>query len=154
MQNRQEAEVYKAAVLTFEDLCLLLPNEAMNDRQRGAVPAAAVSLEFNGSISGRLVLMVSADLLSLIPTNMLALNGPVAKRDQFDALREVANVICGNMLPGVAGSDEAFKITPPELVSVAEVAALSALKPSAEVHIGIDQGRADLLLFINQARAY
>jgi len=57
---------------------------------------------------------------------MLALNGPVEKRDQFDALREVANVICGNMLPGVAGSDEAFQISPPELINVSEASALSA----------------------------
>ena len=150
MQNRQEAELYRAAVLTFEDLCLTLPTESLNDRQRGAVPAAAVSLEFRGSRSGRLIVMVSADLLSLLPANMLALDGPVAKRDQFDALREVANVICGNMLPGVTGSDEAFQITPPEVINVAELSDPSQLKPSAEIHIGIDQGRADLLLFMDK----
>jgi hypothetical protein len=63
MQNKQEVEVFKAAVLTFEDLCLTLPTEALNDRQRNAVPAAAVSLEFKGSLPGRLVVMVSSDLL-------------------------------------------------------------------------------------------
>ncbi len=153
MQNKQEAELYKAAVLTFEDLCLTLPTESLNDRQRSAVPVAAVRLGFKGSSSGKLFVLVSADLLSLLPTNMLALDGPVAKIDQYDALREVANVICGNMLPGVMGSEEAFQITPPELINVSEVQALSAVKPSAEVHIGIDQGRADLLLFIDTVRA-
>jgi CheY-specific phosphatase CheX len=153
MQNKQEMELYRAAVLTFEDLCLTLPTEALNDRQRSAVPAAAVSLEFKGSSQGRLVVMVSSDLLSLLPSNMLALNGPVEKRDQFDALREVANVICGNMLPRVTGSDEAFKISPPELINVSETSALSALSPTAEVHIGIDLGRADLFLFMDKPRA-
>jgi len=153
MQNKQEAELYKAAVLTFEDLCLTLPTESLDDQQQNAVPVAAVGLAFKGSWSGKLVVMVSAELLSLLPSNMLAMDGPVAKRDQFDALREVANVICGNMLPGVTRSDEAFIISPPEIVNIGETLAPTAPKPSAEVHIGIERGRADLLLFIDKASA-
>ena len=149
MLNKQEAELYRAAVLTFEDLCLTLPTESLDERQRAAVPVAAVSLAYKGSTCGRLIVIVSAELLSLLPSNMLALDGPVARRDQFDALREVANVICGNMLPGVTGSDEAFQISPPEPVNVADIMAVSTPKPTAEVHIGIDQGRADLLLFVD-----
>ncbi len=149
MQNKQEAELYRAAVLTFEDLCLTLPTESLDDRQRSAVPIAAVSLTFKGSSNGSLVVMVSSELLALLPANMLALDGPVAKRDQFDALKEVANVICGNMLPGVTGSDEAFQISPPEPVNIPEMLAPAAPRPTAEVHIGIEQGRADLLLYID-----
>lgn len=153
MQNRQEAELYRAAVLTFEDLCLTLPTESLDDHQRNAVPIAAVALTFKGSLSGKLVVMVSAELLSLLPSNMLAMDGPVAKRDQFDALREVANVVCGNMLPGVTGSDEAFVISPPEAVGIGDALTPTAPKPTAEVHIGIDRGRADLLLYIDKAGA-
>ncbi len=151
MQNKQEAELYRAGVLTFEDLCLTLPAESLDETQRNAVPVAGVSLTFRGSMSGKLIVMVSAELLSLLPSNMLALEGPVARRDQFDALREVANVICGNMLPGVTGSEEAFQISPPEPVNIAEVLSPTAPKPTSEVSIGIDRGRADLLLFIDKA---
>lgn len=153
MQNKQEAELYKAAVLTFEDLCLTLPTEQLNDHQRKAVPVAGVSLDFKGSSSGRLIVLVSDDLLALLPSNMLADDGPLESTHQFDALREVANVICGNMLPGVTGSDEAFRITPPELVNLQEMSNISALKPMAEVHIGIDLGRADIYLFMDKGRA-
>ncbi len=153
MQNKQEAELYRAAVLTFEDLCLTLPTESLDQNQRKAVPVAGVSLTFKGSSSGNLIVMVSAELLSLLPSNMLAMDGPVAKRDQFDALKEVANVICGNMLPGVTGSDEAFVISPPEAINLAETQTATAAKPSAEVHIGLGQGRADLLLFIDKVSA-
>ena len=153
MQNRQEAELFKAAVLTFEDLCLALPTEKLDESQQSAVPVAAVRIGFRGSLCGRLVLMVSSNLLQLLPTNMLALDGPVSKKDQVDALSEVINVICGNMLPGVSGSDEAFRITPPEIINVTEVTGPSAEKPNAEVHIGIDDGRADLMLYIDKARS-
>ena len=153
MQNKQEAELFKAAVLTFEDLCLALPTEKLDENQQRAEPVAAVRIGFQGSLSGRLVLMVSTNLLSLLPTNMLALDGPVGKQDQIDALSEVINVICGNMLPGVSGSDEAFRITPPQIINVADVTGPNAEKPFAEVHIGIDDGRADLLLFIDKARS-
>jgi CheY-specific phosphatase CheX len=153
MQNRQEAELFKAAVLTFEDLCLALPTEKLDQSQLSAVPVAAVRIGFRGSLCGRLVLLVSSNLLQLLPTNMLALDGPVSKKDQADALSEVINVICGNMLPGVSGSDEAFRITPPEIINVTDVTGPSSEKPNAEVHIGIDDGRADLMLYIDKARS-
>jgi hypothetical protein len=57
------------------------------------------------------------------------------------------------MLPGVSGSDEAFHITPPEIINVTDITGPNPEKPFAEVHIGIDDGRADLLLFIDKARS-
>ena len=62
---------------------------------------------------------------------------------QYDALGEIANVICGNMLPCIAGSKEFFYVSAPKMVESID------LPPVAEIQVGLGLGRADLLLFIS-----
>lgn len=144
MSIRLEAELYKAATLTFEELGFLLPTPEMDEQQLNAQVEAEVSVEFEGPFSGKLLLRVCGGLLPIITANMLGEEDVSSKSLQYDALGEIANVICGNMLPGIAGSEKVFHVRAPKIAEGID------LPPVAEVQVGLGEGRADLLLFISR----
>ena len=144
MSNKLETELYRAAVLTFEELGFLLPTPEIDEQQLNAQVEAAVSVEFEGPFSGKLLVKVCGGLLPTIAANMLGEENTPSENQQYDALGEIANVICGNMLPCIAGSHEVFHVNPPEMAEFTD------LPPVAEVQVGLGQGRADLLLFISR----
>jgi CheY-specific phosphatase CheX len=67
-----------------------------------------------------------------------------------DAVGEIANVICGNVLPAITSSTEAFHIDPPRYFDGPVPADLACFPASiTEVHLGLDSGTADVTLFVS-----
>jgi len=143
MSKRLETELYKAATLTFEEMGFLLPTLEIDEQQLNAQVEAAVSVEFKGPFSGKLLVKVCGGLLPILAANMLGEEDVPPKSLQYDALGEIANVICGNMLPCIAGSKDFFHVGAPKMVESID------LPPVAQVQVGLGLGRADLLLFIS-----
>jgi chemotaxis protein CheY-P-specific phosphatase CheC len=143
MSTKLETELYKAALLTFEELGFLFPTPEMDEQQLNAQVEAAVSVEFEGPFSGTLMVKICGGLLPTIAANMLGEEDAPSEDQQHDALGEIVNVICGNMLPGIAGKSEIFRVSAPQ------VAESTDSPPVAEVQVGLGQGRAELLLFIS-----
>ncbi|NWF92206.1 MAG: chemotaxis protein CheX [Syntrophaceae bacterium] len=144
MSRKLETELYKAAVLTFEELGFLLPTPEIDEQQLNAEVEAAVSVDFEGPFSGKLLLRLCGGLLPVIAANMLGEEVVPSKTLQYDALGEIANVICGNMLPSIAGSKHVFHVSAPKINDSVD------LVPVAEVQVGLGAGRADLLLFVSK----
>ncbi len=144
MGKKLETELYRAATLTFEELSFLLPTPEIDEEQLNAPVEAAVSVDFEGPFSGRLLVKVCGGLLPAITANMLGEEETPSRTQQYDALGEIANVICGHMLPGIAGSKDIFHVSPPKIAESADS------PPMAEVQVGLGAGRADLLLFVSQ----
>ena len=143
MSKKLETKLYKAATLTFEELGFLLPTPEIDEQQLNAQFEAAVSVNFEGPFSGKLLVRVCGGLLPIIATNMLGEEDVPSKNLQYDALGEIANVICGNMLPEIAGSNHIFHVSAPEIADDID------LTPMAEVQVGLGIGRADLHLFVS-----
>jgi chemotaxis protein CheY-P-specific phosphatase CheC len=144
MSKKLETELYKAAVLTFEELSFLLPTPEIDEQQLNAPVEAAVSVDFEGPFSGKLLVKVYGGLLPIIAANMLGEEEVPSRSQQYDALGEIANVICGHMLPGIAGSKDIFHVSSPRITESMD------LPPMAEVQVGLGAGRADLLLFVSR----
>jgi hypothetical protein len=144
MSKKLETELYKAAALTFEELSFLLPTPEIDEQQWNAQAEAAVSVDFEGPFSGKLLVKVYGGLLPIIAANMLGEEEVPSRNQQYDALGEIANVICGHMLPGIAGSKDIFHVSPPKMAESTDV------PPMAEVQVGLGLGRADLLLFVSR----
>jgi len=144
MSKKLETELYKAATLTFEELGFLLPTPEIDEQQLNAQVEAAVSVDFDGPFAGKLLVRLCGGLLPIIAANMLGEEDAPSKSLQYDALGEIANVICGNMLPGIAGSEDVFHVSAPKLAESTD------LPPVAEVQVGLGLGRADLLLFVSR----
>ena len=134
-----ERELYRAAILTFEELSFMLPADILDARQQAAKPSARASISFAGPFNGNLVVTAFGDILPMVSANMLGQDTPPAQNEQLDALREISNVVCGNLLPSLAGSEAIFDIFPPAVVSLAGPGLQGEM--SAEVEIGLGGGR-------------
>jgi CheY-specific phosphatase CheX len=141
-----ERELYRAAILTFEELSFMLPADTLDARQQAAKPSARASISFAGPFAGNLVVTAYGDLLPMICANMLGQDTPPAQNEQLDALREISNVVCGNLLPGLAGAEAIFHISPPAVVS--PVGPAFQGEKTAEVEIGLQEGRFHFTLVL------
>jgi CheY-specific phosphatase CheX len=135
-----------AATATFESLALLLPTPEPSALEAAATPAHAVRLAFDGPFRGWLALRVTDDVARALAENMLgaAEAEPALVRD---ALGEVANVVCGNVLPALGGRGAVFHLQAPGPLAVDDASWHAAPLTS----LGVDGGRADLALHIESA---
>lgn len=140
-----EQALYQAAILTFEELGFMFPVENGDETDIEASNSFNVSVGFDGTIAGRLVLQVDNGVLPVLASNMLGIEEPLGEELMCDVLGEFANVICGNALPTIAGKQEIFKLQPPQIINHVKFAE----KPSAEARLELDEGRANVWLYVN-----
>jgi CheY-specific phosphatase CheX len=151
MNRKLEAGLYKAAVRTFEDLSLQLPNPVLNDEQHEATLRAAVGISFEGAIRGWLILRMCGEVLPDLTASMLGEDREPSETEQQDALGEVANVICGNLLPDLVGARKICHIAAPlTLDADVQKSVRDMPEPAAAVEIGLNQGRAEVMLYIDR----
>lgn len=115
----------------------------------GEFPQMAASISFAGPATGRLILAVSPIILSPLATSMLGLDitDDVSEDGQTDALLEVLNMMCGNVLTEIYGSKPVFNLCPPELMPWEEAEAmLSKVPPENHLPFTVEDTRADLIL--------
>ena len=139
---------------TLEQLAFMF---SFPEDERGCMSldsAIAATISFAGPFSGTLVMTVSNQLLPELAANMLGVDEEETSLDQqLDALKETINIICGNLLPAVAGEEVVFNIDAP--VIIAEVEAIKEAiknygnKPASIVKLNIDEMDCDLLLFVD-----
>ncbi len=142
-----EQALYQAAALTFEELGFMFTTGEVDETQLASPIEAAVTVDFTGPLKGKLELRVTDGLLEAIASNMLGEDTPPSIEMQRDALGEMANVICGNVLPAVSGSQEIFRLSAPKVISLNDVSSGNS-EPTAAVNIGLENGRADVLIYL------
>jgi CheY-specific phosphatase CheX len=151
MSSMTETNLLWAAVSTFEQLGFMFPApELAEDRQDASLEACA-DLEFEGPFRGRLSLTVYGSVMAPLAANMLGEDVPPSRTQQHDALGEIGNVICGNLLPRIGGTDAVFKIGAPRVTTEAVTSMNSSESCVARVSLAMDEGRADLKLFVSES---
>jgi hypothetical protein len=98
-------------------------------------------------------LQLYGNLLVSLASNMLGEEGPLAVAKQYDALGEIANVICGNLLPSIMDPQEIFQLGVPEVLAPAASAAQDGEMLVASGQLGLEDGRVELQLFTDAAYA-
>ena len=94
-------------------------------------------------------MIVYGNVLPLIAANMLGVDETPSESQQDDALGEIINVICGNMLPNISSPEAVFDVGIPQFLEVTDSPSQkSDLFVTAE--LGIDRGRAGLFLFLER----
>jgi CheY-specific phosphatase CheX len=155
MTSLLEIELYKATALTFERLAFTVasPESPKEEGHRPSRLEAAVCIDFTGAFGGRMSLAVYGGVLPAIVGNMV---GPEHAHNadwQVDALGELANVICGNLLTRIVEAEETFRLEPPRSMSQKDVARELG-KPQAtltHVHVELENGTADVTLNLDKA---
>jgi len=143
-----KAELYKTAASTFEEVGFIFLSPEFNDQHREAKLEAAVSVDFDGPLSGKLIMAAYGDLLPTLAANMLGDGGIPPVDKQLDAFCEIANIVCGNLIPRIAGKVGVFKVAAPKLMQTDGLAGCMREPGGVEVQLPLEEGRADVTLFI------
>lgn len=156
MKAKLEEIMSKVTIDTLEKLAFMFafPYEGEEGEPRDSMVAGSVS--FTGPFSGTLVMTISIEVLQELAANMLGLDdGEEPTEDhRSDALKETMNVICGNLLPAIAGDEVIFDIGVPEVLPADQEMKKGAgipdgLDPSAKVNLDLDEGQCCLFLFLD-----
>jgi CheY-specific phosphatase CheX len=146
MNNSAEKILYRKAVLIFEELGFLMPCATSVECEE-AMQTAMVS--FKGPFSGLLYISVSSSLLPILSSNMMG-EEENAPSLEHDALCEITNIICGNVLPALYGFKPVFHLDAPVLTQAPHLDTIDpTFKEVSRAHIGFDCGCADVVLFSN-----
>ncbi len=144
MSMKLALELRKASIKTFGDLAFMLPTEAAIPEQ-GELPVTNfVRVFFYGPVDGRLTLGLSAGLLDQLAANMLGCDTVQEETLKHDALKEAANVLCGNFLPEIYGVRAMFRLSEPELLLFENVALDSW---QARIDLEIEDGRCEVRFY-------
>jgi CheY-specific phosphatase CheX len=150
MTKSLEAKLYQATVLTFEGLAFSFPSSAVSEEEAQARPEVAVEVNFRGAFGGRLVLALSGGILHGLTANMLGAGQTATRNLELDALGELANVICGNVLNVIGGKESRFHLNAPRPVSPKALMPPKGLE-AVSVQVGLEGGRADVLLVLDES---
>lgn len=135
---------------TFESLAFML---AMPPEDEAPLEGTVLTVvEFSGPFAGCLIVGAAPELLTPLAGNMLGLvEEAPATAEEEDALRELANVICGNLLPVIAGAEAVFRVHPPALLPAGERCLIGeGLTLAARVRSCLDEGEAEAELWLDQ----
>jgi chemotaxis protein CheY-P-specific phosphatase CheC len=129
VSNAKREIISEVFVDIFEKLAFMFGDEAPKDEMPDpSGELVEASMRFTGYRCGTLGIVVPNDMCPVIAANILGMeveDEEVVKRS-FDALKEVLNVICGNLLTAMEGEEPVFDLTVPEtrVVSSTEWAGL------------------------------
>ncbi|OQY45218.1 MAG: hypothetical protein B6240_09075 [Desulfobacteraceae bacterium 4572_87] len=140
------------AAETFEGLAFMFgfPEEDENADSGESVVVTRVG--FQGPFSGQIIMAVTQQTVQELTENMLGLDDgeDIHPDDQTDALKETINVICGNLLPAIAGKDAVFDIQPPEILAdTSSVEKATHGEPVSVAKLSIDDEPCQLSLYID-----
>ena len=156
MRAKVEEIMSQVTIDTLEKLAFMFAflDESEEGQTRDSMVAGRVS--FKGPFSGTLVMTISIEVLQELAANMLGLDdGEETTQDhRSDALKETMNVICGNLLPAIAGDEVVFDIGVPKILSADQKMKKGAGIPdghelSAKVNLDLDEGQCVLFLFLD-----
>ncbi len=148
--------LYETAQRIFEDAAFALvdpPDETTRQERHFGVELSAV-VAFNGEFSGLLVITIPQELARSFAANMLGIeeDDPAAALKSDDAVGEILNMICGNLLPAVAGTGPEFDIGAPYEISSFDLAGLLKRHPTKEttnVEIIVEDQPVQLALLLD-----
>jgi len=134
---------------TFEELAFMFTYSNPGEFGSGGPFEAGAQVSFNGPFAGLLVIRLFGSLRVTLTRNMLGEAETPEEEAQNDSLKELANVVCGNLLPLLGGEAEVFNLQPPELTVMPSVfKPPQGFRLAATATIGLDGGQAEGLLFL------
>lgn len=146
MRLDPRSELFKAALLTFENLSFVLPTETIGAGQEAAPAREAVRVDFHGPFEGCLLLRLRGDVAPVLASGMLPSGAPPDRATIEDAVKEVGNVVCGNFLPAYAGDQAIFRLDAPRLVTF-EHAPSETWSQVADARVGLEGGLCEMKVY-------
>ncbi len=87
----------------------------------GFQPYLCGSIDFKGTVSGQLSIECTSDFSNALAGNLLGLDeSEITEAHRWDALGELLNIICGNMVTRIFDDTTPFKLSAPQIDMVEE----------------------------------
>jgi hypothetical protein len=153
MPEQLNAIIYRVAEEILESLAFLFPVLDEERKKINNVFEWSASIAFVGPFSGRLVILASETILPDLVKNMLGLDAgeEISLALQHDALMELLSIVCGNVLPAVAGKKAMFNLDVPQILFPKEYDALMKKQdPVSHVTLELENGRIDFILLLEE----
>jgi hypothetical protein len=148
MKRTIEESLGRVGLRTFADMCFMYPMPELAKLQQGRPAEAAVEVRFSGASEGCLRVAVGGGLYDAVASHMMGAPDP-APEQKNDALGEVANIVCGNILPILDGGRSEPRLGSPCPVPL-DGRSEGAVTPAAgPVRLNLDRGWAELTLYID-----
>ncbi|MBI5804924.1 chemotaxis protein CheX [candidate division TA06 bacterium] len=148
MKTRVENALKEAGLKTFEGICFMYPVPELKEIQEMLPLEAAAEVKYRGDFSGRMMIETRGGLFQAIAVNMLSSQDPTGEQ-KMDALGEVANIICGNVIPALGGISQGYRIEAPRCIPLNEVQNNLLGEPLVSMVFNLNQGRADLKFYVD-----
>lgn len=152
MTKKLETMLHQVTLETFESLAFMLPVPSEDVDEVPTGESIIASVEFAGPFKGAIRLDVGQGILAPLAENMLGLDEEheLTAVEQFDALKELLNVVCGNLLPRIAGPEAVFDVHAPQLLENGCLTGTFAdTPPVVSTEICLDEGRALADLYLS-----
>ena len=135
MNTEWTAALAQAVREVFENLCFMLPSHPRLSLPPEAPGLSRVILavDFSGAGRGALHLTLPDSMIAPVASAMLGEDGPLELSEQYDAVCELANIVCGNVLPLIAGERAVFDLASPRVIATLDVSLGDAFDASARV---------------------
>jgi len=120
----------------LERQCFMLPAESAAERASDS--RVVLEVDFDGERRGVLRLSLPDDMIEPIALAMLGEEGPLPLQEQYDAVCELANIVCGNVLPLVVGERAVCELMSPRVIATKGDEDARAF--DAEIDVPLDEG--------------
>ncbi len=101
----------------LEQLAFMFVEPPDSDETPAPSDPVYTTMSFRGPCSGTVTLAVPREMAPVLAANVLGLNpeDELGALAASDALKELLNVTCGNVLTAIAGDEPVFDLTVPEV---------------------------------------
>ncbi len=127
MHDNYESAIQEVASHVFETSAFLsvFPLEESADLPP---PDFCATMTFKGAAEGRVSMRIAGEVLDTIVDNLLEMESDPEEqmKRRKDVLKEMLNMLCGNLLTAHFGSSPVFDLSPPEVIESAEMPAPTA----------------------------
>lgn len=138
----------QVAVETFEKLAFMFAFPGDEEPGQQIEELVSASVVFSGPFSGQIIIHISKAVLPELAANMLGLDdeSDVTVDQQYDALKEALNVVCGNLLPVIAGRQHIFNMKMPRILPQDEI---PQSEPVSRVRLEFDEGECKIAMYVD-----
>lgn len=149
MSNSQKPTLSEVVIDSLEKLAFMFFTP---DTYREPIPlhnAVTAEVSFSGMFPGRLVVVMTEVSLKELAANMLGIDTDDVELSHIhDALKEAANIICGNWLPEFAGAEAVFHLDAPRVLTPSQATSVLSNKlPTVLEKMIADEEPCDIYFF-------
>jgi hypothetical protein len=144
-------QLYQVASEAFERLATMTPLPPEDAVKHDLTVFRTARVDFKGPLKGNFRMRFYGGLSHAVAQTLLG-EAPSTQQEE-DALKEMTNVICGNLLPYLAGPKPLYQMDPPQ-IEAGFVEGPSAQEPALAVAgITFPEGHAAMEVFLEKERS-